>query len=257
MSQRVADDLRLLVDLFRHEMAVIAFFGQQAARLAADRAATDDLAAHVPELRSLAGHDDPVAFFEIGDLVREGGKRERVGAKIHLAFAVSDCERRALPRSNQEVFLALKQEHERESAAHALQGRVNRLGRRLSVSHFRRNEERGDFGVRLRREIVTATGKLFPERFEILNNAVVHDGKCVAGVRMRVGLRWLAMGGPTRMPNSDGSAEGDARKFGLEIFQLALGADSGETAVFKSGDARGVITAVFEPLQRRYELRRS
>ena len=73
MGERAAHDLGLLVNLLRHEVTVIALLGQQAAGLTADRGALNRLSAHVSKLRALACHNDPIAFLEIGDLVREGG----------------------------------------------------------------------------------------------------------------------------------------------------------------------------------------
>ena len=63
-----------------------------------------------------AGEHDPVAVLEIADRVGERRERDGVGAEIHLALAVADGERRALAGADQEVFLAVEQEGEREGA---------------------------------------------------------------------------------------------------------------------------------------------
>ena len=101
VGERVADDLRLLVDLLGHEVPVIALFREQASGRAALDAAPDPFAGRVADDGALAGHNDPVAFLEIGDAVGERRERQRVGAEIHLALAVADRERRALPRADQ------------------------------------------------------------------------------------------------------------------------------------------------------------
>ncbi len=118
MRERVADDLRLLVDLLRHEVAVVALVDQEGGgeRLAArplDRRCRSRRGSATP-LRMQHG---PVAVLEIGDAVGERRERDRVGAEIHLAVAVADGERRALARADQQVVLALEQEGERERAA--------------------------------------------------------------------------------------------------------------------------------------------
>ena len=143
MGERVADDLRLLVDLLGHEVAVVALFGQQSARGAVDRLAFDDAGRRSRGTSAPgAGDDNPVALLEIGDAVGERGERQRVGAEKHLAVAVADRERRALARADQQVVLAVEQIDEREGAAHPLQRRGDRLGRLLALRQFVLDQER-------------------------------------------------------------------------------------------------------------------
>ena len=69
---------------------------------------------------------------------------------------------------------------------------------------------------------------------------------------MRVGVAFAgyAMRRPTRVPDARGAAQRTFGKCGLQIAQLALGAAAGEDAILKCRNAGGVITAIFEPLQR-------
>src|SRR5208337_5480192 len=113
------------------EVAVIALLGEQAPGRAALDAPLDTCAGGVANVGARAGRDDPVALLEIGDAVGERRERQSVRAEIGLAVAVADRKRRALPRPDQEVILALEQVNEGEGAAHALERRVNGLGRRL------------------------------------------------------------------------------------------------------------------------------
>ena len=57
MGQRVADDLRLLVDLLGHEVAVVALLGQESAGGAANWATLDDPVGGVAEDDAFARHD--------------------------------------------------------------------------------------------------------------------------------------------------------------------------------------------------------
>ena len=71
--------------------------------------ALDRIVVAVEDLRAVAGDDDPVAFFEIGDLLGQRRERERVGAEIGLALAVADHQRRAEPRADQQVGISAEQ----------------------------------------------------------------------------------------------------------------------------------------------------
>ena len=75
-------------------------------------------------------------------------------------------------------------------------------------------------------------------------------------MRVGVGLGRLAVGRPAGMADA-GLAE-QRRRFEprLEIAQLAFRAPAPELAVLDRGDARGIVAAIFEPLQRVDELAR-
>ncbi len=75
-------------------------------------------------------------------------------------------------------------------------------------------------------------------------------------MRMGVGLVRLAVGRPARMADPDGPRERRFRELHFEIAELALGAAALEPAVFQRGDAGGIVSPVFQPLQRFDDLRR-
>ena len=49
---------------------------------------------------------------------------------------------------------------------------------------------------------------------------------------------------------------GEASQLGLQVFQLAFGAAAIEMVAFQRGDARGIIAAIFEALERIHQLLR-
>ena len=168
-----------------------------------------------------AGGDHPVAFLEIGDAVGEGRERERVRAEIGLALAVADRERRALPRPDQEIVLALEQVDEGEGAAHALERRMNGLGRRLAARELVLDHEGGDLGIRLGLERVALGGEFLAQRLEILDDAVVDDGEPGRGVRMGVGLRSACRASPSAYGRCRSSPmSGAAASFASRFFSL-------------------------------------
>ena len=250
MGERVADDLRLLVDLLGHEVAIIALLGEQAAGGADDDAPLDRLAVDIAKFRACASHHDPVAFFEIGDAVGEGGERQRVRAQKHLVVAIADRERRALPGANEQVVLALEEIDQRIGAAHALQRRLHRIRRRLAGRHFVGDQKGRDFRIGLGHEAVALGRQLLAQRLEILDDAVVHHRQPVAGVRMGVGFRRLAVGRPARMADADLARQRRGFEAGFEVLQLALGAHARQRAMLQRRHAGGIIAAIFQSLQR-------
>ena len=92
--------------------------------------------------------------------------------------------------------------------------------------------------------------ELVAQLAEVLDDAVVHHRDAVGGVRMGVALGRPAVGRPAGMADADDAGERLAREPVLEVAQLALGAPAVELAVLQRGDARGIVAAIFEPLER-------
>ncbi len=105
-------------------------------------------------------------------------------------------------------------------------------------------------GVGLGREGGASGRELVSQLVEILDDAVVDDGDAVGRVRMRVVLVGPAMGRPAGVADADRAGERLAPEPLLEILELAFGAPAREVTFFQGGDARRVITTVFEALER-------
>src|SRR5581483_3022471 len=95
---------------------------------------------------------------------------------------------------------------------------------------------------------------LFHERVaqlaKILDDAVVHDRELVGRMRVRVIFRRRAVGRPARMADADFSVQRLLREALFEIPELPFGAAARKAAAFQRRDARGVVAAIFETLQR-------
>ena len=115
---------------------------------------------------------------------------------------------------------------------------------------------RDHFGVGLGDEFGALGLQLAAQLDEILDDAVVHDRELFSGVRMGVVLGRTAMGRPAGMADADGSQQRLAGEALLQILELALGAPPRQHAVLERSDARGIIAAVFEALERIDQLRR-
>ena len=57
------------------------------------------------DLGLLAAQHRAVAILQVGDGVGEGRQRDGIGAQIHLALAVTDRQRRPLPRTDHQVVV--------------------------------------------------------------------------------------------------------------------------------------------------------
>ena len=115
---------------------------------------------------------------------------------------------------------------------------------------------RDDFGVGLGDEFGALGLQLAAQLDEILDDAVVHDREPLGGVRMGVVLGRPAVGRPAGVADADGARQRLARKPLLQVLELALGAPPRQHAVLERGDARGIVAAIFEALERIDQLRR-
>ncbi len=216
----------------------------------------DDGVVLVEDGGALAVQDHPVAIFEIADRVGERAERDRVRAEIHFALAMADRERRAVAGADHQVVIAGEDEAEREGAAQLRQHRPHRLDRRDAALEQIVDQMHHDLGVGLGREH-RALGLEFRAQFaEILDDAVMHHGDAFGGVRMGIVLGRPAMGGPAGVPDAGVAAERLGLEPGLEVLQLALGAPPRQSAVLQRSDPRGIVAAIFEPLQRIHQLLR-
>ena len=238
MCQRAADDLRLLMDFLRHEMAVIALVDEKGRGLRLHLGATGGPPMRVEEICAVGPQHHPVAIVEIGDGAGERRQSQRVGAQIHLALAPADRQRCALTRANQQIGRAVEDERQRKGPAQARQGGRNGIARAMTFLHFVGDEMGDDFGVGLGLEDVAARGQFLAELAKVLDNAIMNHRDPVGRVRMRVVLGGPAMRRPAGVADANRALQGMFPKLRRQIFQLALGPHAGEVPVLERGDAR-------------------
>ena len=214
-----------------------------------DRLALNDGVVLVVDGRALARQHHPVAVFEIADRIGERPERDRVRSQIHFAVAVADRQRRAVAGADHQVVVAGEDEAERERAAQFGQRRPHRLDRLDALLEKVVDQMQHDLGIGFGLEDRPLLFEPFAQFAKILDDAVVDHGDAIGGVRMRVVLGRLAVGGPAGVPDADMAVE----RFGIEalfqVFQLALGAAAREAVAFQRGDACGIVAAIFKPLE--------
>ena len=167
--------------------------------------------------------------------------------------SAADRQRRPLPCADQQIVLAVEEEHQREGAAQPRQALRHRLGRSRATIHGDGDQVRDDLGVGLRDEDPTLSLQFLAQLAEILDDPVVDHREPLGGVRVRIGLVRLAMRRPARMPDADEPREWRFAKTMLEVAQLALGAPAGQLRRFQRGDASRIVSAVFQSPQGVYD----
>src|SRR6185437_16226192 len=90
-----------------------------------------------------------------------------------------------------------------------------------------------------------------PQRPEVLDDAVVHDGDRVraVGLRVRVAFVWPAVRRPARVRDPDGAVDRVAVHDALEHRDLALGLSRLEAVAVAHRDARRIVAAILEALE--------
>ncbi len=250
VGERMADHLGLLVDFLRHEVAVIAFIEQERRSAGADRRSRHGLAGGVPDAGAATPHDDAVAVLQIGNRAGERRQRNRVGAEIHLAVAVTDRERRTAPRADHKIVLAGEQESKREGAAKARQRGGDGGNRVRALAHLVGDQVGDHLGVGFGGEFGAASLKLAAQFREVLDDAVVHDRNPVGGVGMGIDFVGPAMGRPAGVAYAADAVEGLPGEPLFQVLELAFRAPAGQQTLLQRGDAGGIIAAIFKTLER-------
>ena len=235
-------------------MAVVALVDEERGGERPGHRPLDRVAVAVADGNGLARHHRPVAILEIGDRVGKGRQSNGIGADEHLAVAKADGERAALAGDDHQIVVAGEDHGERKRAPQPPQRMVHRANRIVAGLHLAGDEMGDDFGVGVAGKHRAVRDQLLLQLAEILDDAVMHDRNKVGRMRVGIGFGRLAVRGPAGMADAGRTAQRRSLQQLLEIAQLAFGAPPAELPVLDGGDARGIIAAIFEALQRVDEL---
>src|ERR1700722_15123208 len=107
-----------------------------------------------------------------------------------------------------------------------------------------------DLGIGFAGEFRALLLEALPQLAKILDDAVMNNGNIVGRMGMGVIFGGLAMGGPARIADDGMALERRVFQWGLEVFELSLGGAGFQVITFERRDARGIIAAIFEALER-------
>ena len=201
----------------------------------------------IVDLRPFAADHDPVAFLEIGNALRQRGERQSVGAEKGLILAITDHQRRAEPRADQDVGMSAKGDRQREGTAQTRQHGLDRVLRVRPVLDLAREQMRDHFGVGIAFQHAAFAAQFGAQFLVVLDDAVVHHREMLGRVRVGILLVRSAVGRPAGMRDPDLSRRGTVLQFLDQIGELAFGAAAHEIAVMDGADPRAVIAAIFHP----------
>ena len=189
-------------------------------------------------------------------------ERQRLGRVSHdgagvrrddvLVLAHADHERRALASDDENIGLLLADHRDGVGAGDFAKGRLHGPFKVAGVQRADQVDEH--LRVRVGPERVAAVLEVLPQCGVVLDDAVVDQRNAVAvGLVVTVGvgiaLARLAVGGPARVGDPQRAVEAvPLREDLLQHADPADGADDVKVAV-DDRHARGVIAAVFEPLE--------
>ena len=203
LAHRVADSLRLLVDLLEHEVLVAALLGSFCIPVDLKDLLRHGLTAAIRDLDGILRDDGELAVVEDVRAARACDDGGDIRCDEVLALTDADDERVVLLCADELVRLSLAHEDERIRTFDAVQHFADRGNEITVVDLF---EQMGDnFRIRLRLEDMALLDELFFQAEIVLDDAVVHDDKVARAIRMRmrIAVRRTAVRCPARMADTN------------------------------------------------------
>lgn len=252
-QQRVGDGLGLLGDLLEHEVVVAALLGGGGVPVDVVRPDVGGLALEVRDGDPLAAQFDDLVLAEFDGVAGVRDEGRDIGGEEVLAVADAHDERGVAAGADHDVRLVGVHGHQGEGAFEAAADLAHRLGEVPDGGVGLGEEVGDDLGVGLGEQVVAALGEFGAQGGEVLDDAVVDDGDParVVQVRVRVGVRGTAVGGPAGARGRRGRPQRALVQQLLQVGELAGLLGRGQAAVGEDGDTRRVVAPVLEPLQTR------
>jgi hypothetical protein len=247
-AKRLADRLRLLVDLLEHEVLVPALLGGVEVPLDVHHLGlAHDEPGGVMHDHAGRGHDRDLAVVQHEHLARVLEDGRDVARDDRLALSDADDERRVLPCRDDRLRVVEMHDREGIRALEVLDRSGDSRGQ--ITGEVALDEVRDCLGVGLGAQDVPVGREVLAQLDVVLDDAVVHDRDLAGAVDVRVGvlLARLAVRRPPGVPNAHAASDRSGVERLLEVDQLSDTARDGELPGVDDGDARRVIAAVLEP----------
>ena len=173
LIQRIGHRTRLLEDLLLHVVTVRAKFSRTSMHKHGLNRAINGLALaiHDPDVAQLQVGD--VAVFQINNLIRGPGKRQRIGCEEVLALAAPNHQRRSFARCDDAVGFVAAEDGDGIGALQAAHGVLHSFEQIAVIQVM--HQVRDHFGIGLAFEGVAQGLKLGTQDFVVLDDAVVHQ----------------------------------------------------------------------------------
>ena len=251
-AEGVGDRPGLLVDLLEHEVAVPALLGHDRVPRDVRHRPLHRPAGERLEPDALPGHDGHLAVLENQDVA--GVRQDGGHVRRHVVLAVAEPDHHAAGaglRRDEGAGLPVREHADRVRATDLLEREAHRLGKTARLGPVLLDQVRQYLGVGLRLEQVTFGLEPGLDRQIVLEDAVVHDddGARAVGVRVSVLLRRPAVRRPPRVPDPERAVERALPEHRLQVAQPAGAPPDLEHPVGHHRDPRGVVPAVFQPLE--------
>ncbi len=213
----------------------------------------DRLAVERGQLDALRGHHRDLAVLEDDDVARVGQDRGDVGCEEHLAAPEADDDAaRAVLAGDEPVGRGARDDADGVGAPALGERLLHRVIEPPELLQVMLDQVGQDFGIGLRAKRVALGGEPLLDLEIVLEDPVVHDDETArtVGVGMGVLLGRPTVRRPPRVADADGAGDGTVAQDGLEGLETAGSAPDLELPVTaEDGDARRVVSPVFEPLQ--------
>ena len=128
-------------------MAVVALLDHRGTGRRGDEGALHRLIIGVEHGDAVSGQPHPIAFFQIGNAVGEGGQAKRVGTEEHLTVAAADHQRRATPGAVDDAGVVAEQYGKAEGTVQPLERCRHRRIRRGTAGQLQLQQVGDDFGI--------------------------------------------------------------------------------------------------------------
>ena len=257
-GQRALHRVRLLEDFLEHEVRVPVALDRLGVHRDGRRAPPDRAPIQPLNARLAASQNGDVPFFEHDRLEAASEQRRDVGREKRFVVAEAQHQRRpAAAHGDEHVGTIFGDARDGERAFQLLDRSRDGLDQiAAGLSAMRLDEVRDDLGVGLRPERVPLRRQRRAKLLVVLDNAVVDDGQAVVAidVRMRVHFAGTAMRRPARVRNPQRAGRrADLRELRLEVRDLAEGLADLQAVAVDRRHARGIVSAVLEPLEGGHE----
>ena len=205
-AQHPLDRLGLLVNLLEGEVGMLARAGEGQVHVDLRRGPLGRVGLQVLNLEGFRCEACDLTVLQVDDTVRVWCERALVGCGQHRAVADADDHRAAVSADHDLVRGVTMDNGDAVGAHHPEQGASHRAHQVADALQLVGNQRRQNLGIGVARELHSPRFEVGGDVVRVLDDAVVYQSQRAAGigVRVRVQVVRLAVGGPTGVGDAGG-----------------------------------------------------